>query len=100
MNPVMATRSKRFQDRMPPRSPGAVRQSRRGAGASPQPTTTRPGDRLFLAVPYTDIPKARAMGAEWDHELRLCWLPATADTTPFAAWIVDDAALHAAKGVV
>ncbi|MGY6259211.1 DUF5710 domain-containing protein [Paraburkholderia caledonica] len=92
----MATRSKRFQDRMPPRSPGAVRQSRRGAGASPQPTTTRPGDRLFLAVPYKDIPKARAMGAEWDHELRLCWLPATADTTPFAAWIVDDAALHAA----
>ncbi len=96
MNPVMATRSKRFQDRMPPRSPGAIQQARRGAAAPLRPPTTRPGGRIFLAVPNKDIPKARAMGAEWDHELRLCWLPATADTTPFAAWVVDDAALNAA----
>ncbi|CAE6842846.1 DUF5710 domain-containing protein [Paraburkholderia aspalathi] len=54
-----------------------------------------PGQRLFLAVPTADLPKARALGAEWDREQRVCWIPASADRSPFSKWLLEGPALQA-----
>ncbi|SAL73176.1 inner membrane protein [Caballeronia udeis] len=62
--------------------------------ATQRTTLTEPGQRLFLAVPSGDLPKARALGAEWDREQRVCWIPASADRTPFSKWLLDGNALQ------
>jgi putative DNA primase/helicase len=98
MYPAMGNRSKRRQDHAIAKFFGSVPRSQRVSGRvwSIQPATVPAGERVFLAVPARDIGKARALGAEWDHELRACWIPRASDKTPFSAWIVDDAALRAA----
>ncbi|CAM2198444.1 DNA primase (plasmid) [Paraburkholderia kururiensis] len=94
---LMGNRSRRNQNRAAARPPGSIAQSPSNAGVRPQNGREQAdGGRLFLAVPYRDIGRARALGAEWDGELRLCWVPASADRTPFAAWLVDEAALRTA----
>ncbi|HIE4434740.1 TPA: DUF5710 domain-containing protein [Burkholderia multivorans] len=98
MYSVMATRSKPMQDRAVAQLLSSVPRAQQSSAstkvgrAAPVPA----GERVFLAVPSRDIPKARALGAEWDDQLRLCWIPASADKAAFSAWIVDDAALRAA----
>ncbi|PZR46002.1 MULTISPECIES: DUF5710 domain-containing protein [Burkholderiaceae] len=98
MYSVMATGSKPMQDRAVAQFLSSVpRAQRRSAPTNASRAAAVPaGERIFLAVPSRDIQKACALGAEWDRELRVCWIPSTADKGPFSPWIVDDAALRAA----
>ncbi|WP_058034565.1 DUF5710 domain-containing protein [Burkholderia pseudomallei] len=92
----MARRSNRRQDRAVARFLGSIPPSQRSRSAvRPQPEPP-PGqaNRVYLAVPYADIAKVRALGAEYDSKQRLCWIPVTADRTPFTNWIVDESALR------
>lgn len=97
MYPAMGNRSKRTQDLAIAQFLGSVPRSQRPVGRS-RLTQAAPvdGERLFLAVPSRDIGKARALGAHWDDEMRVCWILRSSDTTLFNEWIVDDAALRAA----
>jgi putative DNA primase/helicase len=97
MYAAMANRSKRMQDRALAQFLSSVPRSRRNAvHAHTKQAAPAVGERVFLAVPQKDLSRARALGAEWDQQQRLCWIPASADKARFAAWIVNDAALHAA----
>ncbi|WP_207002538.1 DUF5710 domain-containing protein [Trinickia mobilis] len=55
-----------------------------------------PGDRVFLAVPFRDIGKAKKLGARWDKELGVWWVDGKADRAVFAEWMLSDSALKAA----
>lgn len=98
MYTAMGNRSKRSHDRALAQFYCSLpRSGRKGNPETIKPTSGVPaGQRVFLAVPARDIGKARALGAEWDRDMRVCWIPANSDKSPFSAWIVDDATLRAA----
>ncbi|KWK69099.1 DUF5710 domain-containing protein [Burkholderia stagnalis] len=90
----MARRSNRDQDRAVDRFLRSIPQSQRNSAGRRSQMQNDPESRIYLAVPYPDIAKARALGAEFDSKQRLCWIATTADRTPFAKWIVDESALR------
>ncbi|MBU9366406.1 MULTISPECIES: DUF5710 domain-containing protein [Burkholderiaceae] len=98
MYSVMATRSKPMQDRAVAQFLNSVpcAQRRSALTDASRAASVLAGERIFLAVPSRDIQKARALGAKWDRDLRVCWIASSADKGPFSPWIVDDAALRAA----
>ncbi|RQQ79038.1 DNA primase [Burkholderia stagnalis] len=90
----MGRRSNRGHERAVARFLGSIPPSQRNkSGGRPEPKPAG-ANRIYLAVPYAEIVKARGLGAEFDSQQRLCWIPTTADRTPFTKWIVDESALR------
>jgi putative DNA primase/helicase len=105
MYPSMSRRSKASEDRALAQTLASARLTRTVPRAPVQGTVptlsaeqraglSEPGQRCFLAVPHSDIHKARALGAEWDSEQRVCWIPVSADSAPFAKWLLEGSALE------
>ena len=42
---------------------------------------------LYLDVPYEEKDEAKALGARWDRDARLWYVPDGRDAGPFARWI-------------
>ncbi|VVD30992.1 DUF5710 domain-containing protein [Paraburkholderia dioscoreae] len=107
MYATMSRRNTTAEDRALAQTLASARQSRAtprhsvGGVASKLSASQRaqlmePGQRLFLAVPAGDIAKARALGAEFDSEQRVCWIPRSADRAPFSKWLLEGSALDLA----
>jgi putative DNA primase/helicase len=101
----MSRRSKASEDRAVAQTLASARLTRTAPRAPVQGTVptlsaeqraglSEPGQRRFLAVPHSDIHKARALGAEWDSAQRVCWIPVSADSAPFAKWLLEGNALE------
>lgn len=48
---------------------------------------TTPQTRLILSVPFTQKEQAKALGARWDKEGKVWWVPSSVDPTPFVRWV-------------
>ncbi|MBU9337098.1 DUF5710 domain-containing protein [Burkholderia multivorans] len=90
---TMAKRSTRGQARAVERFLASVPQGKSSRQQENIKSNASQAQRIYLAVPRADIPKARSLGAHLDYDRRLCWIDASTDRTPFAAWIVDETVL-------
>lgn len=52
--------------------------------------------RTFLAVPFDEIKRAKALGARWDKDQKVWYLPPGKDVGPLKQWVVDNSTLIAA----
>ncbi|MCD5327952.1 zincin-like metallopeptidase domain-containing protein [Chromobacterium piscinae] len=52
--------------------------------------------RTFLAVPFDEIKRAKALGARWDKDQKVWYLPPGKDVGALKQWIVDNSTLIAA----
>lgn len=50
--------------------------------------------RVDLAVPFADRDSARRLGARWDHERRIWFVPENHDPSPFVRWLPAPADLN------
>lgn len=106
MHAMMSNRNSAAEDRALARTLASARESRvtprnvvsgtaSTLSTAERATLMEPGQRVFLAMPPADRPKARALGAEWDSEQRVCWIPASTDRLPFSKWLLDSHELQA-----
>jgi hypothetical protein len=51
----------------------------------------------FLKVPYAEKDQAKSLGARWNQDRKLWYVPDGVEETPFAQWIVAGQELPAAK---
>lgn len=57
---------------------------------------TANNDRLYLNVSFKEKEEAKALGAKWDRQEKSWYIPADADTTPFANWLKkEEETMHA-----
>ncbi len=89
----MAKRSTRGQDRAVARFLASVPPEKLSRRDGQETASGSSAPRIYLAIPRKDMARARALGAQLDRARRLCWIDASVDRAPFAAWIVDDAVL-------
>jgi putative DNA primase/helicase len=50
----------------------------------------------YLAVPYADKDRAKALGAKWDRQAKAWFAPAGTDLQPLSAWLPPRVELHVA----
>ena len=50
--------------------------------------------RVDLAVPFDDRDSARRLGARWDHQRRVWFVPENRDPSPFARWLPEPGDLN------
>ena len=72
-----------------PAIPLPPRQERTGRGRAAAETRRAParGERVYLAVPFTEKDRAKAAGARWDKSRKAWYVPEGRDAGPFKAWL-------------
>jgi len=54
---------------------------------------------INLKVPFSEKDQAKSLGARWNAELKLWYVPQGVDSTPFAKWITDSPTPTPSKSV-
>lgn len=53
-------------------------------------TTNKVIEKLYLNVPYSEKDQAKGLGAKWDPQKKLWYIPAGIDHVHFAQWMIEN----------
>ena len=56
-------------------------------GGPPPSSTAAAATRVELDCPYAEKDEAKRLGAQWDAERRVWWVPPGVELAPFARWL-------------
>ena len=61
------------------------------------PVMNTSNERTYLAVPYAEKDRAKAVGARWDKDAKAWFVPAGTDIAPLSQWLPAGEELHIAN---
>ena len=87
---TMEQKQERRQEKTEVREEEVAARAPLGVHASEQDTVREPADqKVFLAVPYREKGRAKAVGANWDPEAKLWYAPEGADMAKLKGWLPE-----------